>query len=196
MDNTNSINKKIISFVFIFLLVGTSSVLALGISTPYWKDHPLEMYPGQTKEVSFLLVNKVGNPTADAFVTLTKSAEIAKIISGSEYSVPAEARDVNVVLQINVPENANIGDTYDIEFSIKAIPEENQGGNVQLGVGYGVKFPVKVIDKSEALPEPIQTQTPQPQAKEINTTAIIIGLIVLIVFAIIIFVILKRKKQA
>jgi len=190
MDNTNSMIVKIISFVFVVLLVGATGVLALGISTPYWKDHPLEMYPGQIKDVEFLLVNKAGNDVADAFVTLDESAGIAEIRSGEEYSVPAGARDVKVILRISVPESANIGDTYDVKFSVKAVPEEDQGGNVQLAVGYGVSFPVEVVEKSSVPVEP----EPQEPAKT-GTGNALLWIIAIIVIIIIIYWFIKRKKQ-
>jgi len=190
MDNTNNMIVKIISFVFVFLLVGTTGVLALGISTPYWKDHPLEMYPGQTKDVEFLLVNQEGNDIADAFVTLDESAGIAEIISGGEYSVPAGARDVKVILRISVPEIANIGDNYDVKFSVKAVPEEDQGGNVQLAVGYGVSFPVEVVEQSSVPAEP----EPQEPAKT-GTGNLLIWIITIVAIIIIIFWFIKKKKQ-
>jgi hypothetical protein len=185
MDYTNSI--KIIGLVLAIILVGTGSVIALGISTPYWKNHPLEMYPGQTTEVSFLLVNKAGNPTAEAFVTLEKDGGVAEITSGNEYRVPAEARDVSVVLKISVPEEASIGDSYDVEFAVRAAPEEDQGGNVQLGVGYGVKFPVNVVAQidAEELPEVERTQ---------SGNGVVIAIVVLIIILILIFWAMKRKS--
>jgi len=184
MDYRNSI----ITFAVLFLLVATPTALALGISTPYWKDHPLEMYAGQTRDVEFLLVNKAGNPTENAFVTLDKDAGIAKITSGTDYSIPAEARNIKVILQIKVPEEANIGDTYDVEFSVKAAPEEEQGGNVQLGVGYGVKFPVIVVPESEAPALPLTEQKNQ------NISGTSLAVIIIITLAII-FVVYRIKKN-
>lgn len=195
MDNSNSI--KIISLALVFLLVGTGSAFALGVSTPYWDDHPLKMYPGQVKEISFLLVNKVGNPTANAFVSLDESAGVAEITSGSEYSVPAEARDVNVVLEISIPASASIGNNYDIKFSVKSVAEEGQGGNIQLGVGYIVNFPINVVSEAEATATTTTTPVNDTSTSEGTSGAgtLISWIIAVIIIIAIIFWLAKRKRQ-
>jgi len=194
MDDRNSnIGTKIIVSILLFLLAGIGGALALGVSTPYWQDHPLEMYPGQERDVSFLLVNRAGNPTTDALVTLDESAGVAEITSGEEYTVPPEARDVRVVLKVSIPDSASIGDSYEVKFSVREIPEEDQGGNVQLGVGYGVTFPITVVSQGDA---PEQTTPTESTARTASTGAIVIWIVMIIIIILLIAWLFGRKKQA
>jgi len=62
-------NIKIISLVLVCLL-SINFVFALGISSPYWKDNPLEMYAGETRTIAFSLVNRIDGGVAEAFVIL------------------------------------------------------------------------------------------------------------------------------
>jgi len=71
MDN----NNKLIT-IGILLLLQINLVVALGVNAPYWNENPLKMYPGETKEVVFPLVNSVNEPATEAIVSLTKGGEI------------------------------------------------------------------------------------------------------------------------
>ena len=139
-------NIKIIILMLVCLL-SVNLVLALGVSSPYWKGNPLEMYPGQTRDVAFALVNKPDAETVQAFVLLEDGAGIAKITSGTKYTVIPGTTNTKVVLRVSIPKNANIGDSYDVKFSVKSASEGE--GTVLLDIKYDVKFPVKVVDKSE-----------------------------------------------
>jgi len=181
-------NIKLIALAFI-LLFSINLVLAIGVSSPYWDQKPLKMYPGQTKEVSFTLVNKPDAGTEKAFVTLEKSAEIAEITSGSEYDVAPGTTNTKVILKITIPPTASIGDSYDVMFSVKGAPPEEEG-MIQLVVGYDIDFPVEVVDQSEVMEE--VEEVPEPEEKGLGTWWIAIILIVLII--IIVAVILTRKR--
>lgn len=184
MDNRNI---KIIIIILLSIL-SVNGVFALGISSPYWKSNPLKMYPGETREVSFVLANAIDEQTdAEAFVDLKESAGIAEIISKTEYSIPPGEKD-KVVLKISIPKEAQIGDSYNVQFSVRPSPEEGTG-NVQLEVEYNVDFPVVVVVESEITPQP---EGPQIQNEKTNT--IIITLIIIIIIIIALYLVLKRKK--
>lgn len=184
------INIKITTITFLILLVSTSSVLALGVNSPYWDTNPLQMHPGQVKEVAFSLVSKPTDPLSKAFVTLDESSGIAEIISGLEYTIPSGTEDgqVKVILKISVLESAAIGETYDVKFSVRSAPGDDEGA-VQLAVGYNIDFPVEVISKTETPTEP-----EIPAKVEKSNTRVITWTIIIAVFILIIYLFLRRKR--
>ncbi len=169
------------------VLFSVNLVLAIGVSSPYWDENPLKMFPGQTKDVAFTLVNKPDADTAQAFVEMTESAGIAQLTSGTEYTVIPGETDTKVILTIKIPETTNIGETYNVGFSVKAAPPEGEG-TVQISVGYDVNFPVTIVSESEVPKDQITT----PEKKGIGTLVWV--LIIAIVIVLVIILLLKRKR--
>jgi len=190
MDNRNLI-LGIIGVMI--LLVGTHSVLAFGISSPYWDDNPLEMYSGQTKEILFNLQNC---PSREAdcqddkdiniVVTFEEGEEIAEIMSGTNYNVLYGSADTDIILRVTIPESSSIGERYDIAFSISS-PVEDESGNVQLGIKYNIGFPVNVV--AEAVEKPVIEETASNRKSNVLVWALVV-VIILIVF----YFVLRRKK--
>ena len=178
------------------LLVSTSGVLAFGISSPYWKDYPLEMLPGQMKEISFNLQNCPSlketcvKEDVNIIASFEEGEEIAEIISGSEYNIQFGTADTNMVLRISIPQEATIGDSYNIRFSIASPPREEEG-NIQLKLKYSVDFPVVIVGESAVQSTPT-TQIEEPETKlgTVTVTILIIAAVLLIIF----IILLKRKK--
>jgi len=193
MDNKFRI--KIMSLVFAILLVSTGCVLAFGISTPYWDDHPLEMYPGQTKEVAFNLQNcpslreDCEEEDVDVIAVFEDGEEIAEIISGTEYNVLYGTANTNIILKVSIPEDADIGDSYNVAFYVTS-PAEGDGGNIQLGVKYNIGFPVDVVEK------PAEPGEPPSDVKGINWTLWIIVIIIIIIILIVIILLRKKREEA
>ncbi len=189
MGNLNNI--RIILMIAMFFLVSTSSVLAFAISAPYSKNTPLKMYPGETKDVSFVMQNLQGNADENVVVSLLEGKEIADITSGNNYLVRLGTSDTQVKLRINVPSDV-AGKTYNVKFSVQSSPGGKEG-NIQLGVGYNVDFPVIVMEKSAA-PAPTPQEIEQPQ--ENSTWAVwVIAIIIAIVIIIILVIWFWRKER-
>lgn len=184
-------NLKIISLVLVCLL-SLNFIFALGVSSPYWSENPLKMYPGQTKDVAFTLVNKADGEVEKAFVVLKQDAGIVKLKSGDEYTVNPGSKDAKIILTISVPEDASLGQTYDIKFSAKSAPLE-EGGMAQLTVGYNVDFPIEVVEKSEVPIEKVSEEVPAPE-KEWNMGLIISIILAILVIIIIIWFVMKKKN--
>ncbi|MFH1585846.1 MAG: hypothetical protein ABIB79_03700 [archaeon] len=185
--------KRVIILILV-LLLSLNCVLALGVSSPYWKDKPLKMYPGEVKDITFTLVNKPTGETEKAFVAMEDDAGIAEITSGSEYFVEPGTVNTKVRLKISIPESASVGDNYKVMFSVKGA-SPSSSGMVQLSVGYNVDFPVEVVPEVEVPPNQIPDEV-IPQIEEGISTGVIFGIIVaiLVVVLIILFLILKRRK--
>ena len=187
MDN---LNLKILGMLVIVFLVATGDVLALGVSSAYHENNPLKIYPGETKEVAFTLVNGESY-LEEVVVSLKEGSEIASIISGEKYRVIPLSNDVKIILRINIPEDANLGEEYSVGFTVIPDSKEEQG-TVQFGIGYNIIFPVKIIS------EPMKAIAAKEDKKDLRTTInIIITLIItiLIIVAIISYKWIARKKR-
>ena len=197
-------NIKLASFFLAILLVSTSNVIAFGISSPYWKNHPLKMYPGETKEVLFNLQNcpslseQCQRKDVNVLVNFDADNEIAQLLSGTTYQIPFGTADTYIKLKVSIPEDAEIGNTYNIKFSVSSAPEKIVT-NIQLGIEYGVEFPVLVTEKS-AIPETNEDFVRETEVKVINkqekknaNVSIILGILILMA-GIIIYLILKRNR--
>ncbi|MFH1425271.1 MAG: hypothetical protein ABIG28_00890 [archaeon] len=189
----NRIGIKTLALAFVIILVITSSVLAFGISSPYWKDNPLEMYPGEVREIPFNLQNcpsmkdHCDGKDAKVVVAFEEGGEIAEITSGLDYLIPYGTADMNLMLKVSIPADANIGDDFYVKFSASASSTE-EGGNIQVGTKYNVGFPVKVVEKVEEPPV-----TP-PTTEEKGMSATMIAIIVVVVVVILYFLFRKKKE--
>jgi hypothetical protein len=133
--------------IAIFISVIVSS---WGVSTPYWRDRPLEIYPGESVNVGLVLQNcpsladvcNEGNITVLA--NLTGGDEIAEIISGEIYYLPFGGRDV-VNLTVSIPEGDVGGEEYQVNVTLFEVSSNESGGGIQLRVGYGISFPINVL---------------------------------------------------
>jgi LPXTG-motif cell wall-anchored protein len=184
----------------LIMLVSTGSVLAFGVSSPYYKNHPLEMYPGETREVAFNLQNcpallescDPGDVTVS--VEFEEGGEVAEIISGLNYLVPYGTASTNLIVRVSVPADANVGDSYNVQFSLSSPPPEEEGGTVQVGIRYGISFPVEVVGQALEEPEtPATPPPPEPTTEPVNWL-LWIG-IALVVIVILIVILLLRKKR-
>ena len=184
-------NKLILMGITMILSIGI--VVALGVNSPYWQDNPLKMYPGESQNVVFSLVNGINEPTTEASVTLIEGSEIAEITSGEKYVVNPGEKDKNIILNIKIPANAPIESNYSVKFVVRYSPQGDEG-NVKLDVEYNVNFPVEVVGLENAS----STNQPTPiKGEENNTTLFILLFIILLVIIIIviIFIIIKRRSN-
>ena len=193
-----NINMKIGILMIIFLLVSISGVLAFGISSPYWKDNPLKMNPGESRDVFFNLQNcpsllaSCGSSEENVIVSLMEGSEVTQITSGDSYRLPFGSFDTYVKLHVSIPESASPGSSYNVKFSVSS--SGSGTGSVVLGTGYYVDFPVIVVEKS-AESVVVDNQNVSPQSKlnfsNLTTVLFIAGLILLIL---VIYWIIKKIR--
>ena len=184
----------------IISLISIQSVFAFGISSPYHKDNPLEMYPGQTKDVMFNLQNcpSLGDycekEDVNVVVSFEEGNEIAEIISGLEYNVPYGTADTNIILKVSIPEDGNVGDSYNVKFSIGAAPSGEEGGNVQLGVRYNVDFPVNVAESFVKSPKELSLE--DKSWKIILTIIMLVAVFILLIILVIVWRNMQKETIA
>jgi len=177
------INRKI--YLGIVLLIGTllliNNVSAFAVSSQYWKEKPVILYPGTTTEIHVVLQNMAGEEDITVTGTIIEGSEIAILSDSSNiYTVPVGAR-VNVNITFDVPEDTEIPSNYSIILSFVASAGEAE----TLGLGSGIQkiIPVFIVKEPKK----------QIELKSSSWSYIILALIIALV--IIIAIILKKKKK-
>ena len=170
------------------LIMMISLVNAFGVSSSYWSTNPLKIAPGESKVVVLGLQNGVGTEDVTLKAELTSDGEgIATLIDENlDYFVPlGGANDVHI--QIEVPEGAGKGITHTIIISFTQVTS-GEGGMVRLAGAIVSAFPIEIVGEEES-------ELYDPEAKK-GLSGLLITVIVMtiIVAALIIFTIAKRKK--
>ncbi len=178
--------------ILAILIIGIPTIMALGVSSPYWKDNPLKMAPGQVKEISFSLTNSPTEETEKASISLLEGKEITEIISGLNYTVSPGSTDTKVILKISIPSSAKIGNSYNITLFIKSSPTKEEG-TVKLSIGYKASFPVLIVESSESTQD-VKAPAAEIEKKKSSVFLILIPSFIIIIAIIIVIFVLKRKK--
>ena len=187
----NNITCFAISVMMVVLL--NNLVSAFAVSSPYWAERPLQMYPGDTYEFQLVLQNG-GGAKEDITVKgeLLDGGEVLEIIDEQEtYFIPMNGR-VDVNLRATIPSDAEIGKIYPVQLSFGTVTE-NKGG--ALGIGSGIKRSFN-IEGIEPVKPPIEQVEEEelPETKPIATKIIMTIIIIVIIFAAIYFPLKKNKK--
>ncbi|MGV8087378.1 MAG: hypothetical protein ACP5N1_07135 [Candidatus Woesearchaeota archaeon] len=106
----------IILFVLLFAIV-SSNVYAFGISTPYFEDNVLKVNSGKQYVYPVTIQN---GDDQDYYVDIiySSTANIAHLIE-EKYYVPKETYDTIAHFLIYIPNDANIGDKYTLDYTVK-----------------------------------------------------------------------------
>ena len=177
---TKTINTqyKMIALLGVIIIL-SGGVFAFGVRSMYIENNPLTIYPGEIKDIKFILES---DEEVKVLVQIEEGADIARLIDGEEYVIPADGiKDVN--LRVNMPDTANIGTDREIKLSIIGVDEEN-GGMVGFKKGYKKTIPVLVVQKP--------AEEGKDETNAATYIAIILGILILLV---VISIILKNKKK-
>ena len=179
MTNKN-IYLGMVFLVGLFLLIGNISAFA--VSSQYWKEAPVVIYPGETKEIYVVLQNMAGEEDINVRGIIIEGSEIATLIDSSGiYSVAVGTRK-NVYIRVAVPEDTTIPSNYSLILSFVAGPA---GETQTLGLGSGIEkiIPILIVKEPEK----------EMELKLSPWLYIILALIVVLI--VIITIILKKKKK-
>jgi len=168
--------KKQILMASLMLAVLSVSVAGVGIATPYWKENPLVMQPGELKDVSLNLQNMVGDEEITLRAVLAEGSEIATITDSSlDYVLPAKSADTNVHLRIEIPNDARVGDVYKLRFSFTTVTP-GESGALTLGLSIDKSFDVIIGE----VREPAERERPAFGSTGYTLAVILIAIAVLI----------------
>jgi len=186
------INKIKLSLGILIILLVMPLVNAFGVTTPYWDENPLIMFPGETKDVQLLLQSEADSDPLIARAELIEGGEVATMLdSNLDYNVEPGQKDVAVNIRITIPEDANLNDRYDVRVSFREILERGGGGPVQMATGVGTKIPV-VVESFANAGEAVREPKTQATSISLTTSILLLAIIVIIIIA---YTTLKNKTK-
>jgi hypothetical protein len=176
------------------IVVGLLAVLlvsfvgAVGVSSTFSEDSPMEMYAGESRTELLILQNTDVEEDASIEGILLEGGDIASL-DRNRYTVPYQEK-VSAKLGIDVPADASIGDRYTLRFEFKHVSVvDDEGGEgdgsqaVTFSQGVVRSFDVVVIEK------PIDVRI-----GSVESSNIIVWVIVIIVLVVILWILFGRKK--
>lgn len=178
--------------LIVFLIIFSAiSVQAFGISYPYMPDNTLDLYPGQTYMFKLVVQNK---DPEDITTHISIDSSIATLVGDSLLDVPGGTYDSHVFFNITVPDDAYLGDTFNINYAVS--PTERGEGQIPFAVSYDRSFKVRVVEKPEGLEEPEEEQPlPIPEAPLIPKGVFIV-LIIIVMLVLIVFIWRKSRQMS
>jgi len=197
-----------IFFVILLILVALPFVDGFGFSPSHWKDNPLKMYPGEMKEAEFNLQNcpslkdYCNEGDVNIVVVFEEGEEIAEIISGDKYLLPFGSFDKNIIVRVSIPESADVGESYNVKFSINSDSDVEESGNVQIGTRYFADFPVQVIEHPGKSPEVVE-EIPEVAEESVESawsfgliSSLVIMIVAVIALGYLVYLIKKDKDKS
>lgn len=175
-------NKNIyLGMVFLVgIILFVHSISAFAVSSQYWEENPVIVYPGQSTEIYVVLQNMAGTEDLTVKGVIIEGSEIAALSEPTAtYSVPVGTRK-NVYIQINVPEDTTIPSNYSLIMSFVTSVE---GGTLGLGSGVQKTIPLLIVKEPR---EPFEFKC-SPWCY-----IILVGVVILVV---VIILVLKKKKK-
>lgn len=173
-------NKIITGIIVMFFFIGLGS--AFSVSAPYMENKELILPLGENlKALEFVLQNSGATANVNIRVRILEGSEIAKITDLSNIYTVVPGDKVPVHIEIKIPEQAQIGDSYHVKLGFSTETGE-QGGIFGFGVEIEQNFDVIT---GEAI------QTPK-EGKSSWLTYLILGIIALVI---IMAIVLKKKKK-
>jgi len=171
----------LMSLVVFSLSAAMVSAYALG--TPYGKGAPLEMYSGESKDITLDLQNLVGGDDYSFVIEMTSEEDVA-ILVDAEHTLRVGER-VDVLLNVRIPKDAEIGKIYSVNLIVKPTPVANEGQVIAVGSSIKQSFDVVVVE-----------QPPEQKPTILGTSGLLAGLIVIILLIVlwVLIIYLKKKK--
>lgn len=171
-------------------LLFAQTLTAFAISSQYSAQYPLEISPGEQKEVPIILQNLAGTEEIAVKGILLDNMGIAELSKENKVMDIPLGEKREVVLKISIPENTALGTSYNVKMLFSTTAGEQEGN---LGFTSSVEkiIPIKVVERTEA------SGTAGITGKSIlgmsSTTGYILLAIVIII--IIIIAVIKRKSH-
>jgi hypothetical protein len=173
------INKR---YLEVGILVGmliliSSSVSAFAVSSAYWKENPIIISPGETKNIQLILQNMAGTEDISAKGAILEGFEIAQITDADDVYLVPLGQKTPVNIQLSIPEEAEVDDTYELRVSFTTLTTDTGG----FGFGSSVErvFPVIIFKE------------PGPKV----ASWIIYLAVGILIALIIVFFVLRKKRE-
>ncbi len=175
---------KILSLIISFILIFISSVNAFAVSSAYGSGSPLEIYPGETKDIQFKLMTSPGEDNMIIRAELVDDGDIAVLTDPNlEYGVNI-GEVVPINLRISVNKTAKIGEEHNVILRFSDITPSEGEGSVSFKGSSTISLKVLVA---------------QPELKEAKGTGLLFVsgffLLILIIAIILVIWLVARNRR-
>ena len=197
---------NLIASIIIFTVIISLNVYGFAVTSYYIPEVPLILSPGETTIVrAFGLQNMVGEEDITLKVEQTSGFEVAELVDDPEYDIPLGTKDVFVNFRVTIPEDAQVGQEYNIGASFSGVNNGGEDGSVQFSQTISYNFFV-VVGKRIETEQQIPIESAEIVHEEELPKGIIIEskkgtglgaivLIVIVIFLIIFYLYEHSKKQ-
>lgn len=170
----------------IFIIIFIPFVSAFAISSAYGSGYPLEIYPGETKDIQLKLMTSLGENNLIIKAELIDDGGVAKLIDPSlEYKVNA-GEIVLVNVRINVNKTAKTGEEHGFMLKFSDITSSEGEGSVSFKGSSIINLNILVV------------QAELKETKKGIELLFIFGFLLIAVIAVILviwFVVRNRRNQ-
>lgn len=180
-------NKNIIIASIIGLVLTLNLVMAFSPISIYSQQTPLNLYPGEEKEVIIHIYPTPEEGAISVEATLVEGIEIASITDASNVYSSSSAGEGLVHVKVKVPSTATIGSEYVVKSRFVDKTPAPTTGTVGFVVEATNTFKVVVVEKP---PKPPVIETPKEEG--ISLIWWILGIVVVVV---VIYFIVKSRKE-
>ena len=170
----------------IFVLIGifillAGSVSAFAVSGQYWKNNPVIIGPGETKDIKLILQNLAGDSDLTVRAEITEGSEIAELIDESNiYQIPLGTK-TEVNIRISDPLGGAVeSGNYTVKLSFTTLTTTEAGG---FGFGNNIEREIPVIIQKPYSP------------REKGVSGIIYLVVGIVIILVLIIAIAKKKKK-
>ncbi len=135
--------------VFLFvsaIVMGAMAVAAtaLAVSTPFLENNVLQLPEGKSTQFTIVLQN-ADETDIQANVGYSSDSNIAGVIDYKEsYLLRTKSADTKLTFNITAPQNAQIGDVYEVRFTVSPA-QAREGGTIAVLAGISRNFNVLII---------------------------------------------------
>lgn len=190
-------NKKegIFAVAVLSVILLSSSVIALGVAIPYWDSpewFPLKLAPGESGTVILTLQNTEDNDISlEAIVT----SDIATLEDENNiYFVPSGEVNKPARIRVEIPEDAEIGTTYNVIVSFTQVTPSGEGGMLRVAGAITASFPVEVVGTGESKLREGQLAAVESKTTGQGLSKLWIPAILILIIVVLAILIRKSKK--
>jgi len=193
-------NKYIFKIEFLgilALIITLFSVVFVSASFGVASSGTENLYSGQSIDSAFILQNTRDNAT-DLVIeaSILKGGEYFSFKEGTRFSVPKQGI-VSVPIRVSIPENAKIGDNYELRALFKTVSEGGEGkgsGMVQFISNVEQTLKINVIPRTSEKPAETAEETGETGEAGFNATWLWI-VVIAVAVAVFVWLIVKMGKK-
>jgi len=181
-------NKKMMIgrevLIGLIVLICISNISAFAISSAYWRENPLILTPGESKEFFLTLQNLGATSDLNLRAVVTTGSSVLRLAGSSNiYTIPAgQMGEVNFIATL--PADSKPGQIYSVQINFAEV-KDSQSGEFGFGTAIGQSFDIIAIS-------PVKEPTKTPL---LTVILLAVGVALLVAIILILGKKLKKKKS-